>query len=159
MQKPYEHLYIYYLEGCLGPMAPPDPHYLGTWEEEGYSFVFFTQAAGQSMANLLQAHPEIDAVFACNDMMALGAVEAVRAAGRSKQIRIIGFDAVEDARRAIQAGEMEASVAQHPAEMGRVAVESAVKLIRGETVPAEQVVPIELVSRDTLADGDPPGES
>jgi ribose transport system substrate-binding protein len=99
------------------------------------------------LQNLLQAHPEIDAVFACNDMMALGAIEAVRAAGRSGQIRIIGFDAVEDARRAIQAGDMEASVAQRPHEMGRLAVESAVKLIGGESVPPEQQVPIELVNR------------
>ena len=77
--------------------------------------------------NMLQAHPEIDALFACNDMMALGAVEAIQAAGRTGRIRVIGFDAVDDARKAIAAGRMEASVAQYPEEMGRIAIESAVK--------------------------------
>ncbi len=99
--------------------------------------------------NMLQAHPEIDALFACNDMMALGAVEAIAAAGRSGRIRIVGFDAVEDARKAIESGAMAASVAQSPADMGRIAVESAAKLVAGERVPAEQTVRIELVTAKT----------
>src|SRR5712671_4606373 len=52
--------------------------------------------------NMLQAHPEIDTLFACNDMMALGATEAIRAAGKAGSIRIVGFDAVDDARKAIR---------------------------------------------------------
>ncbi|HET8644142.1 MAG TPA: sugar ABC transporter substrate-binding protein [Vicinamibacteria bacterium] len=64
--------------------------------------------------NMLQAHPQIDAVFACNDMMALGAVEAIAAAGRTGRIRVFGFDAVDDARKAIEAGTMVGSVAQFP---------------------------------------------
>ena len=52
----------------------------------------------------VQAHPEIDSVFACNDMMALGAIEAIAAAGRTGTIRVIGFDAVADARQAIETG-------------------------------------------------------
>jgi ribose transport system substrate-binding protein len=101
--------------------------------------------------NMLQAHPEIDAVFAANDVMALGAVEAIAAAGRAGRIRVIGFDAVDDARKAIAEGTMEASVAQFPAEMGRLAVESAVRLLRGETVPPEQRTKIGLVRREDLA--------
>ena len=97
--------------------------------------------------NMLQAKPAIDAVFACNDMMALGALEAIAAAGRTGKIRVIGFDAVDDARKAIQAGTMVASVAQFPGEMGRLAVESAAKLIKGETVQAEQQVRIELIKK------------
>ena len=98
--------------------------------------------------NMLQAHPDIDALFACNDLMALGAVEAAAAAGRTGRIRIVGFDALDDARRAIEEGRMAASVAQSPLEMGRVAVESAGRLLKGETLPAEQRVPIALVARD-----------
>jgi ribose transport system substrate-binding protein len=103
--------------------------------------------------NMLQAHRDIDALFACNDMMALGAVEAIAAAGRTGQIRVLGFDAVEDARRAIEAGTIVASVAQFPSEMGRLAVESAARLIRGDTVPADQTVRIELVTKASLAAG------
>jgi ribose transport system substrate-binding protein len=79
--------------------------------------------------------------------MALGAMEAIAAAGKTGSIRVIGFDAVDDARQAILAGTMAASVAQLPAEMGRLAVESAVKRIHGEAVPADQRTPIELVTR------------
>jgi len=64
--------------------------------------------------NMLQAHPDIDSVFACSDLMALGAVEAIRAAGRTGTIKVIGFDALDDAKKAIAAGTMAASVAQFP---------------------------------------------
>ncbi len=101
--------------------------------------------------NLLQAHRDLDAVFACNDMMALGALEAIAAAGRTGKVTVIGFDAVEDARKAIASGAMVASVAQFPSEMGRIAVESAAKLLRGEKPPADQRVRIELVTKDNLA--------
>jgi ribose transport system substrate-binding protein len=97
--------------------------------------------------NMLQAHPDIDALFACSDLMALGAVEAIGAAGRTGRIRVIGFDALDDARKAIEAGTMEASVAQSPRDMGRIAVESAAKVLRGETVPADQSVPLALVTK------------
>ena len=97
--------------------------------------------------NMLQAHPDTDALFACSDLMALGALEAIAAAGKSGRIRVVGFDALEDARKAIDAGRMEASVAQSPRDMGRIAVESAAKLLRGETVPADQKVPIALVTK------------
>ena len=97
--------------------------------------------------NMLQAHPDIDALFAASDLMALGAVEAIAAAGRSGRIRVVGFDALEDARKAIEAGRLEASVAQSPYDMGRLAVESAARLLKGESVPADQKVPISLVTK------------
>jgi ribose transport system substrate-binding protein len=97
--------------------------------------------------NMLQAHPEIDAVFACNDMMALGAVEAIRAAGKTGSIKVVGFDAVDDARKAIAERTMVASVAQFPEEMGRMAIENAVHALRGEPIAADVRVRIELVTR------------
>jgi ribose transport system substrate-binding protein len=97
--------------------------------------------------NMLQAHGDINALFACSDLMALGAIEAIAAAGRSGSIRVVGFDALDDARKMIEAGRMEASVAQSPRDMGRIAVESAARLLRGESVPAEQKVPIALVTK------------
>jgi ABC-type sugar transport system substrate-binding protein len=100
--------------------------------------------------NMLQAHPEIDTLFACNDMMALGAAEAIRASGRAGSIRIVGFDAVEDARRAIRDGVMAGSVAQFPDEMGRIAVENALQAIRGEAVAQEAKVRIELITRENV---------
>jgi len=100
--------------------------------------------------NMLQAHPDIDSVFACSDLMALGAVEAIRAAGKTGTIKVIGFDALDDAKKAIAAGTMEASVAQFPSGMGKAAVESAVKVIRGETLPADINVKLALVTKDDV---------
>src|SRR5262252_9261402 len=98
--------------------------------------------------NMLQAHPDIDSVFACSDLMALGALEAISAAHRTGTIKVVGFDALDDAKKAIAAGTMEASVAQFPAEMGRAAIESAVRVIHGEKLPEDIKVKLELVTRD-----------
>jgi ribose transport system substrate-binding protein len=98
--------------------------------------------------NMLQAHPDIDTVFAASDLMALGAIEAIAAAGKTGKIRVVGFDALDDAKKAIAAGTMDASVAQFPYEMGRVAVESAVKVMRGEKLPPDINVKLELVTKE-----------
>jgi ribose transport system substrate-binding protein len=100
--------------------------------------------------NMLQAHPDIDSVFACSDLMALGAIEALAAAGKAGKVRVVGFDALDDAKKAIAAGTMAASVAQFPSEMGRVAVENAVKIIRGETPAPDVNVKLELVTKDNV---------
>ena len=96
--------------------------------------------------NMLQSHPDLDGLFAANDMMALGAVEAIAAAGRTGDVVVVGFDALDEARQAIADGEMAATVAQHPREMGRIAMESAWRILQGDSVPAEQPVGIELVA-------------
>ncbi len=95
--------------------------------------------------NILQAHPDVTALFACNDVMALGALEAIAAAGKGSAISVVGFDAQDDARKAITEKRMAATIAQNPREMGRLAVITAHRLIKGETVPAEQPVAISLV--------------
>ncbi len=90
------------------------------------------------MENILQGNADIVAVFAHNDEMALGAVEACA----GKDIIIVGFDATDDALAAVEAGTMAATVAQQPDVMGATAVETAMKLIAGETV--EKTLPVEV---------------
>lgn len=108
----------------------------------------FDRARGLTvMENILQAQPRIDAVFAHNDEMALGAITAIEAAGRLREIRVVGFDATDDAVKAVREGRMVATIAQKPRRMGELAVETAVKLLRGESVPAYIPVPLELVMR------------
>jgi ribose transport system substrate-binding protein len=97
--------------------------------------------------NMLQAHGDIDTVFAASDLMALGAIEAIAAAGRTGKIRVVGFDALDDAKKAIDAGTMAATVAQFPFEMGKSAVESAVKILAGEQLPADIMVKLEMVTK------------
>jgi ribose transport system substrate-binding protein len=98
--------------------------------------------------NMLQASPEIDMLFAASDLMALGAIEAIAAAGKTGKVRVIGFDALDDAKKAIAAGTMDASVAQFPYEMGKASVENAVKILHGEKLPAEIMVTLQVVLKD-----------
>lgn len=102
--------------------------------------------------NILQSHPQVQALFACSDLMALGAVEAIAAAGKTGQITVVGFDAFSEAREALLKGTMDATIAQSPAEMGRLALENAAKLLRGEKVPEEISVRIELVTKENAAE-------
>ena len=95
--------------------------------------------------NILQAHPEVNAVFACSDLMALGAIEAIAAAGKTGKILVVGFDALPEARAAGKKGTMAATVAQFPQRMGSTAIENAVKLLAGEKIPEFTPVAIELV--------------
>ena len=96
--------------------------------------------------NMLQSHSDLQAIFAANDMMALGAVEAIAAAGRTGDVLVVGFDALDEARQAIREGRLAATIAQHPRDMGRLAIESAWSILQGDAVPAEQPVGIELVT-------------
>jgi len=100
--------------------------------------------------NMLQSHPDVQALFACNDLMALGAIEAVAAAGKTGKILVVGFDAVKDGRDAIRQGTMAASVAQHPDEMGKLGVENACRIICGEPVPDYVPVKIELITKQNV---------
>jgi len=87
------------------------------------------------MENLLTSHPDLNAVFATNDQMALGAMEGVAAQHLSGKIFVVGFDAGKEAVRAVKAGTISAVIAQYPANMGKQAVEAAIKAIHGEAVP------------------------
>ena len=107
--------------------------------------------------NLLQAHPDLDAIFAANDEMALGALEAIDAAGRISEIVVIGFDAIPDALANIRSGRMLGSVAQFPSEMGRLGVKHAVELVRsGQAPPDEVLTRVELIDADNVDAFAPP---
>lgn len=107
----------------------------------------FDRTEGMSvMENMLQSNGDIQAVFAANDEMALGAVEAISGAG--KDIMVVGFDATDDAIGAIKAGRMDATIAQQPDLIGKTAVEQAVKLINGETIDKAIPVEVTLITKD-----------
>jgi ribose transport system substrate-binding protein len=102
----------------------------------------FDRAKGLSvMENILQGNKDIQAVFAHNDEMALGALQAIEAAGLNNVV-VVGFDATEDAVKAVEEGRMTATVAQKPALIGQNGISTAIKVANGETV--EEFIPIEL---------------
>jgi len=108
----------------------------------------FDRSEGMTvMENILQAHQDIDAVFAHNDSMALGAVKAIEAAGRLDEVEIVGFDAIDDALTAIKNGKMDSTIAQKPGLMGEMAVENAQKIAEGKELEDSIAVPLELITK------------
>jgi ribose transport system substrate-binding protein len=112
----------------------------------------FDRAEGLNVTeNILQSNPEIKGIFAQNDEMALGAVRALgNRAGTD--VKIVGFDAVEDALKAIQDGKMNATVAQQPDRIGSLGVENAMKVIEGESVDENIPVPVKLVTEENVSE-------
>ncbi|WP_100065230.1 D-ribose ABC transporter substrate-binding protein [Miniphocaeibacter massiliensis] len=101
----------------------------------------FNRAEGLTvMENILQSNPDIKGVFSHNDEMALGAIEAIKALG--KDIKVVGFDATDDAKKAVEDGTLLATVEQQPDLMGKQAVENAIKLLNGESI--EKTIPVEV---------------
>ncbi|SHL16080.1 ribose transport system substrate-binding protein [Fibrobacter sp. UWH6] len=107
----------------------------------------FNRTEGMSvMENMLQANGKIAAVFAANDEMALGAVEASSGAG--KKVMVVGFDATDDAVEAIKAGRMAATIAQQPALIGETAVRTAMDIANGKVVEKNIPVKVTLVTAE-----------
>ncbi|GAA2954441.1 MULTISPECIES: ABC transporter permease/substrate-binding protein [Streptomyces] len=103
------------------------------------------------MTNLLQGHPGITGVFAENDEMALGAVKALGSKA-GKSVSVVGFDGTPDGLKAVEAGTLYASVAQQPKELGRIAVQNAVKAADDEKIQDMVKVPVKVVTRENVAD-------
>lgn len=104
------------------------------------------------MENILTAHPDIRAVFATNDQMALGAVEAIAARRQTTPIVVVGFDATAEAVQAIIDGRMSASIAQRPTEMGRRGIEAALALMDGRQVEPRIDTGTELITSANAAE-------
>ena len=104
------------------------------------------------MEDWLQRYPRIDVLASHNDEMALGALEAIMAAGRLDDILVVGIDAIADALTSVANGEMSATVFQDAAGQGSSAIEVAVRAARGETVNREYDIPFVLVTPANLAD-------
>jgi len=96
--------------------------------------------------NILQANPDVQGLFACNDEMALGAIQAVKAA-KKEGIVIVGFDATKDGVAAVKDGSMAGTVAQLPAEMGKIAVQKAMHLINGKSIEGQIPTEVKLITK------------
>ena len=103
------------------------------------------------MENWLSSGRRIDAVIAQNDEMALGAYKAIAAAGRQKEILVIGIDAIPDALRAVSEGKLVGTVFQDAKGQGALAVELAKRLAEGQKVKHDNDIPFQLVTRENLA--------
>ena len=102
------------------------------------------------MENILQAHPKVDALFAADDEMALGAIKAIQAA-RLKVV-VVGFDGTPDAIAAVKNGTMVATIAQQPSLIGSLGVEEADKVIKGQSAPASIPVALKVIDKKSLGE-------
>ncbi|NNJ26251.1 sugar ABC transporter substrate-binding protein [Alienimonas chondri] len=112
--------------------------------------------ASSVAAAMLSEHPEIDAILAANDSMALGALSAVKSAGRAGEVLIIGFDNIGAVREAIRDGKILATVDQHGGELAVFGIEAALKELAGEPAAGDVETAVDLVTAETIeaeADG------
>ncbi len=102
------------------------------------------------MENILTSHPDLKAVFATNDQMALGAMEAIAARRLTGKVVVVGFDAGHEALRAIDLGKLNAVMAQYPERIGRRAIEEAIKAAKGQPVEKRVDIGTALVTMDNV---------
>lgn len=149
MQKVGKDAKVIQLEGIAGTSAARER---GEGFEQSHAAHQFNLVASQAadfdrakglnvMQNLITAHPDVKAIFAQNDEMALGALKAVQMSGLTEVI-IVGFDGTDDGINAVNTGKIAATIAQKPAEIGAIGVRAADKIIKNE--PVEAIIPVEL---------------
>jgi ribose transport system substrate-binding protein len=111
-----------------------------------------TEDAQKVTAAMLAATPEVHAILCANDKMALGAIAAVKARGKTREILIVGYDNIDLARKAMLQGEMQATVEQNPAMMGALGVECALEAYNRTTMPEVISVPTQLITPEMVVD-------
>jgi len=112
---------------------------------------FDRNRALEVMDTILQAHPDIDAVFCGNDAMAMGAYQALAGAGKADKVMVFGFDGAADVINAISETKIEATVMQFPKLMAKTAAEWADQYLQGKRdFPQKHPVAVELVTRDNI---------
>jgi ribose transport system substrate-binding protein len=106
--------------------------------------------ANQVAAAMLAEHPEIEGLFCANDNMALGAVAAVKAAGKEGTIKIAGFDNIQAVAELVRAGKVVATVDQHADQLAAFGIEYALEALNRKSPPVDRETPVDLITLDTL---------
>jgi len=101
--------------------------------------------------NLMQSNPDVVGIYAENDEMALGAIQSLGSKA-GVDVKIFGFDGTEDGLKAVSNGTMVGTIAQQPKELGKKAVEAAVKAIKGESVEKTESIEVKTVTKGNVAD-------
>jgi inositol transport system substrate-binding protein len=104
------------------------------------------------MENWIQSYgPQINAVFAQNDEMGMGAVKALTDAGLNDKVIVVSIDAIPDALQAVKKGTLDATVFQNAEQQGSKAIEAAIKLAKGQAYEKQTLIPFQLVTKDNVA--------
>lgn len=113
----------------------------GNWE---------TQKAHQVVSGILTTHSDLKAVLCANDSMALGAVAAIKAANKSDQILVVGFDNIEAAKMLLKEGKLLCTVDQHGDQLAVFGIEYALEILTKKVTPADKETPVDLITAETL---------
>ena len=106
--------------------------------------------ANRIASAMLGEHPQIKALLCGNDSMALGALAAVKSAGRSGDVLIVGYDGISAVRSAIKQGAVLATIEQHADQLAVYGIELALKLLKKESPPADTTTPVDLITAESL---------
>jgi len=106
--------------------------------------------ASQLVSAMVTEHPDIKAVLCANDSMALGAVSAIKEAGKSDNILIVGFDNIAAVQRLLKEGKILATVDQHADKLAIFGIEYALDMLKQKATPADKETPVDLINAETL---------
>jgi ribose transport system substrate-binding protein len=109
-----------------------------------------TAKANQIASSLLSEIPDLKGFLCANDSMALGAVAAVKAAGREGKVLVAGFDAISAARELVKSGRMAATADQHGDQLAVYGIEYALEMLKTKGTPQNRETPVDLVTAETL---------
>jgi len=110
-----------------------------------------TDKANQVVAALATEHPDLKAVLCANDSMALGAVAAMRAAGKLDRVIVVGFDNIAAAQQLLKEGKLLATADQHADQLAVFGIEYALEMLKNKSTPADRETPVDLVTVESLA--------
>jgi len=113
----------------------------GNWE---------TTKANQVASALIIEHPDLKAFLCANDSMALGAIAALKGAGKSDQVLVVGYDNISAVQQLIREGKMLATADQHADKLAVFGIEYALQVLRHKSTPADGETPVELITKDNL---------
>ena len=109
-----------------------------------------TDKANQVAAAVITENPDLKAILCANDSMALGAVAALRAAGKLDQVLVVGYDNIAAVKQLLQEGRVLATADQHADRLAVFGIEYALEMVRTKAAPADRETPVELVTKESL---------
>lgn len=112
-----------------------------------------TNKANTIASSMLSEHPDIKAILAANDSMALGAVAAIRSAGKAGQVMVVGFDNIQAVQDLVREGKVLATADQHGDQLAAFGIETALEILNNPNLTPEDVeTPVDLITAETLSD-------
>lgn len=110
-----------------------------------------TDKANQVVAALINEHPDVKAVLCANDSMALGAVAALRGAGKLGQVLVVGYDGIGAVQNLVKEGKILATAEQHADRLAIFGIEYALEMLKTKQAPADRETPVDLITAEKLA--------